>query len=649
MIGGATQQLGRVGDVVVDGTPLMLVPGTYMCRPADALAPQINQGAAEYPNFNQDNDSPWAAVQTSGGYGLRRYADRSDDQRRAMYLEARGVDARYDGQVTLGPEVVSGTTFLESPVIWIGQFEVSGTVHLIVVAGLKVFELDPDTLGLTELLTLPNIPLPQAVGVFGTRLVFGYGADHTAQYTSDLSTLGDVQDDTPTSLYAWAFTSDRAAAYIAGGTAVTDWYKVTSSADGATAYSDTLTVCGSAQTRITTILPGGGVAILFVLKENELGVIGESAVYRTLVPFDTRYALNGVQARWWLGLPDEQQRGPLVIFFPRDRGLWSYQPSAEASGTAMNVSPWAGPGIHPLNARGSVTAIQGSARYLYYVIQGTETDVWMNVKDARTGADHNYIHFGDAACQAMYLYQSDELAKLLFGRELHIAGVVLPLDGESPADNPNVRYTDEGLLTYPIMEWDLPDEVKIPRELKIVASNLVPASRYIVAQASYDGGGFFDVGAADTDGTTTIPLPGTPIKALQVRVTLHSDDNTESPILRAVVARATITPKTRRVWEFRVKMPAGSTAMLTDDTQNIHTTTTSLWAALSSGAPVMFIDRWGDRWLARVTALAEQATIKEPDRTPEWSLAVRLLEVSPFVESFRWDVGVWDDAASIWS
>ena len=68
-----------------------------------------------------------------------------------------------------------------------------------------------------------------------------------------------------------------------------------------------------------------------------------------------------------------QRRGPGARLpgagAPRERSLWEYAPADQLSGTASCIAPWSIAYRRPPNARGTVTAIQGSSRWLYHAVQ----------------------------------------------------------------------------------------------------------------------------------------------------------------------------------------------------------------------------------------------------------------------------------------
>lgn len=654
---GPIPQHGLSGMVRVHGIELMLDPGSWVCGEGEQFAPQQAQGAVQYVDFNPHRQ-PWEIAGLDGGYGLKRVSDKpqGDAMRRKMYHEAHNISCRDGGLITLSDELQVSATALSGTPLWIGEFtpssgSLSGSPQVVVVTDDgKIWTVNSDfTLSLQ--CVLPSAPRRNAIGEFSGNLIIGYGATRTAQYTTNLTTLADVINATPAAIYIWAFTSDRAAAYVAGGATTADGNDVVSSTTGINAYSigANIITCGTSESFITALAPGGGLALLFIGKETELGEIDNSGVYRQLVPFDSKLSTNCRLLRWYLATTADEQRGPVVLFFSRERGLWSYQPQTDAAGTAKNMSPWAAQGIHPDNVRGIPTALQGTARWLYYTITNSDTGkYYLLAQDARTGAIHGSLaDLETNECQAMTV--SALLGggpRLYLGYGDRLATIILPLDGDSPLDNPACRYVSEGYIDFSEIDYDFPDEMKILFSIRIIADDLSPAVRYVEVYTSEDGGAFTLIGSV-ANSPATVLIPNTPtVRRVGVRLKLYSDSRLETPRVRAAVLRGSINPDLYRSWTFSATTPAGSLSSQWDDLQNPYGSITTLWAARRAGTPIEFVDRWRQTWEARIVQMQEMEIIREPDRPPETLISLRLIEVAATLSGdARYDdgSGIYDE------
>jgi hypothetical protein len=134
---------------------------------------------------------------------------------------------------------------------------------------------------------------------------------------------------------------------------------------------------------------------------------------------------------------------------------------------------------------------------------------------------------------------------------------------------------------------------------------------------------------------------------LGLRATLTTTDPTKTPQLRALVVRQSLNAKLYRLWVFQARSPAGAQS-LGDDTINPYTFQKALWALRTAGVPVIFVDRWGDRYQVRVLELGEQESYREPDRVPETVMGLKLLEVAgaaAALTSQTFALGAW---ANFW-
>jgi hypothetical protein len=657
----------EAGQVIIHGIPLRLVPGTYVMGEAERFGDKISTGDLRYADFSPDENG-FPTTSCHGGYGLRRYSDlNSSETALTMYLEADGVECFEAGHIYLSPLQIDETLPWEEgdtqgPPVWIGVVNDSGTRKLACVAGDVLFERDgtnhPGRGTWTRNARLAGTAIQGAVGVFGNKLIIGYGAAATAQYTSDLTTLGDLLDDAtePAKLYVWAVTADCAASYIAGGTTTSDHYKVMSSSDGATDYTGS-TECGSFSTEITSLAPGGLVAIVFVGKEEELGCIDGNGVYRSLIPLDSTLSTNCRGMRWWMGAGGTEQRGPVVIFFPRDRGIWAFQPTSTTSGNASNITPWANPGVRPLNVRGQATALQGSARWLYYAIQNGDGDSWIVRRDARSGATHNFLTVGKGTdCRALgivSIYGGNPM--FFFGKGNGVSYVILPLDGESPLSDPACRFAPTGIVTLPDADLNLPDENKVLYSHRLVLEGMGSGCT-VQVQINTDGGDYSSIGTASS-GTfyEASHISGVSCKRWGRQFVLSTTDPERTPIIRAIVTRAYLNTRLLRQWAFEAYLPAGYLNNLTEDTADPYVTQRTLWNDRASGIPTTFTDAWGDTWNVKVKGIQEKETERPAETgfegdTPviERRIALLLLETKRTGGNIQWGSFKWGSPYAQW-
>ena len=441
-------QPGQQEEVILGGLPMQLVPGKYVIQEADRFGEKVSQGDLKYADFNPYESSQTTTTLVSGA-GLNRYTDVEDPAKVVTYYKETSNVSCVAMPVVLSPEMLQQSLpgAIDTPV-WMGEIIIApgGTRHMLAVGPNAVWERATSGVW-TKLIDLPAAPIQNAVMVFRNTLIIGYGSARTGQATSDLTTLVDVTGNSGPAgpdagpIYIYACTSDHATAYVAGSN-TGDPTIVLASLKPTNEFT-TPTQTGTGQIR--SLAPGGGIALLYVGKDTELGELDQDGLYRTLIPFDGVVTGSCQPLRWYLSSGADAQRGPTVLVFPRGQGLWMYAPSSITSGDSYNISPWSQPWLHPPNAHGQVTAIQGSSRWLYFAVtRRADGHTWIYRRDAATGASHTWLDLGVGKCLSIALTAMVPVSPgnpvLLIGFGTSVFSVQLPLDGDSEADDATTKF-----------------------------------------------------------------------------------------------------------------------------------------------------------------------------------------------------------------
>lgn len=630
-------QPGQVEEVILGGLPMQLVPGKYVIQEADRFGEKVSQGDLKYADFNPYESSQSTSTLISGA-GLQRYTDVLDPTTVTTYYKETSNVSCVAMPAVLSPEMLQqplpGAT---SGLVWMGELVTAdGVRHMLGVGAGGIWQRA--TSGVWSLvLALPATPLQNAVGVFRNTLIIGYGALHTGQATADLTALVDVTGNSTAAsgpdtgpLFIYAFTSDHANSYVAGST-TGDPTIILASLNAASNYQ-TPTQTGTGAVR--SLAPGGGIALVYVGKDTELGEIDTTGIYRTLIPFDGTYPGNCQPLRWYISSGSDAQRGPTVLVFPRAHGLWLYAPSTITAGDSYNISPWSQPWLRPPNARGQITAVQGSARWLYFAVQrASDGHTWIYRRDAATGASHTWLDLGAGKCSTMAITTlvptSPGNSVLLIGYGNSVLTVQLPIDGDSEVDDPTVRHQLIGYLDLPDTELGFPDEDKIPISVRLSSGSLAPNQRWFDVDYAIDEGAWVRLG------TINSPLPGSELmfpsqlvfRRLSIRIWFHSSDGVESPMLFGVSVRMSLNPKLYRLFVLQTTVPTASFDTLADNLQNPYTLMQSLWQRRRDGFPVEYADPWNDQFLVRILKMQQSQMLRQPELVPETTLDFTLLEV----------------------
>jgi hypothetical protein len=650
---------GQPDQIVIDGMPMQLVPGKYSVEEADRFGEKVSQGTLKYADFNP-YESAHAVAAFTGGAGLRRYTDAGDDPSKVatLYTESNNVNCAFAPAV-LSPQVsLYALPGAVKPAVWIGENWRSNMIgearRLVAIAevatGTGVFSRQ--TTGPWQLdVTIPAKfgPIGAACGIYNGILIVGFGSAYLAASVDTAGVVGQVLQgpgEAPASapLYVWAYTSDHAANYIAGGPSNSHYFRVMSSVAPASLYAVPVS-CGD--TLINGLAPGGGLVLVYVGKVDALGCIDNEATYHDLIPFDSRLDTNCRPLKWLLASGADQARGSLALVFPRERSLWEYAPSDQFSGTASCIAPWSMAYRRPPNARGTVTAIQGSSRWLYYAVQNSAGNTWIYKNDQTTGAPHTYLYLGHVDVRAMqisHMFTGNPLLFFSYGNQM--GQVTLPMDGDAEFDDTNCRYAMQGYLDMPDIDLGFPDEDKIGFSVRVIADDIVSRNRYIRVEASIDGEPYIELGYVTTSPSGEVRFPlGTTAKRIALRLWMYTDDAGATPKLWGVSCRVSLNTKTYRLFVFQTKLPSGSFNTLADDLQNPYLQIIQSWRIRAKGVPIPYQDPWNDPYQVRLLKFQQQQALREPDRSPEWVLDWTLLEflagevsVGDFVYDMAWTI-----------
>ncbi len=665
VISGPRPQIGRPATVeIIDNSnnwyPLIVIAGQYKVTEAQRFGDKVSTGAISYQDFNP-YESAAVSAHFQGGYGLREYSDIVLTPRdpSTFVKETSNVDTS-EGIAILSPAIPAETLpNSTAPVIWMGELTISGTLQFYAVCGFQgscIYSRGSGGTWTQCTGTTAGIPVAGAVGSFNGRLILGYGAavNTPAQFTTNGgATFATVTDGTG-NVFISAITTDKVSAYIAGGISG-GWgangrgsAQVMASTTGSTFDPASIVKCGNPDWPITALAPGGGLVNLFVAKQDQLGELDSSNVYRTLMPFDSVLPRNGLGMRWYfargagtgpaapavsISEGGSEAVGPLILLVPRDNQLWLYAPSSASAGQAQNLTVWANPELRPPNARGETKALLGTARWLYSAITDVNGHTWILKRDGRTGATHTWLDLGVHTCTAIGWTPLDGTTlgapHLFLGYDNNVLNVTLPFNTEWPPDDTSVRYQTSGTMDTPDIDLGFPSEPKVLFSVQIVADAL-SLNQTCEVLYSLDGGAFQVLGTATVSPETEILFsdPRPSARFVTLRAALTSTDTSHTPQLRALVLRCSLNTKLYRLWNLVAIVPAGAGTLPSDSLRNPKTVIDGLWALRRAGIPVIFQDRWKTRYQVRILEIEETEVAREPGGPLETAVALQLLEVS---------------------
>jgi hypothetical protein len=217
-----------------------------------------------------------------------------------------------------------------------------------------------------------------------------------------------------------------------------------------------------------------------------------------------------------------------------------------------------------------------------------------------------------------------------------VARTQLPFDGDLVLDNETANSIPLGTtctVDFPYDDGGLADEDKVAASVRVISRNAVAVNRTITVYYDIEESRSYRLlGTATVSPHQELVFPAgvtRTFKRLGLRAVLTSSSPTNTPVLVALGLRYFPTPKLYRYYSFAAMLPAGSTPLGSDSTQNAKRVMDDLWSIRMSGTPTEFYDRWGDFHAARIIQLGEKDVKDERERVPETQFPVLLLETLP--------------------
>ncbi len=644
-------QIGTPGIVTLDSHPLMIVKGSYVDTEGNRFGDKIAVGDLRYSDF-----SPYETAEGAGrwdaGFGLKRYSDLEDYAGAHRFtLECDDVDAANGYIIMSGRKVLETLPSNTAPLFFMSEFTDNTGFKWFIglssqISGLYTRDAAGDWHNVAVTWAAP----PTCAAIFGNVLMIGFGSALVATWTSDLVTFTGIVDNSgATPLYAFAFTSDRASAYMAGGDASTKSYQIMASVDGKVFTDASITPASPPGTPIVAMAPGGSSAIVYYATNAGLWQLTTIAsTVQQLVPFDWPHSTNGTGLGWWLGRGDDQQRGPSILHFVRDNDPYVYTPGQTGSaGTAIDIAPWADANLQPPNQTGVPTAWFGTARFLYYAYTNPVTlNTYLVRRSFKTGGTTHYWDLGVHACQAIAMTDNTIGAQpqLIVGYGNDVVRTPIQRSGGTPQSDTECRYIDYGEMRLPQADMGFPDEPKIEFAIHVEADNLMENVRYIEVQYALndDTAAFTILGTAFTSPVTKILFdqPNPTDLHMHVKLLFYNLEPTDTLRLNGLTLRRSINPLLYRWWEFDAWIPAGE-GSYADDLQNPKTLRDALWAARVAGIPVVYTDEYGDRHYVRIMNLKFSTVQVQVNGPPQEVCHVVLLQsqsAHPFTTNFQFGV-----------
>ena len=313
------------------------------------------------------------------------------------------------------------------------------------------------------------------------------------------------------------------------------------------------------------------------------------------------------------------------LWLPLPQGLFRFRPGElRPSGPERlgeNDSP----------IRGRVTACAGDAHFLYTALRDETGHVTLLALNPDKDSWHPLARLGRVDCRHMWV--SDRPGpnpRLFIATGGSLAAMVLPRGSANPLHDPNCRYASSAELTLSRFDAGFAAQPKAFLALALSGDRLT-ASTWV--DASYrlgDRASFRQLGRFAADGQRIEFGPEAAATAIDLRLSLHTDDPTTSPVIHAASLAYAVRADFKRVFEFVVRI-ADHTPLRDGrrDRRSGREIKLAIAAAAATREPVVLVSPDGEHVEALVRGAEAQARRSEAGRDLEWLMPVTATEYRP--------------------
>ena len=349
---------------------------------------------------------------------------------------------------------------------------------------------------------------------------------------------------------------------------------------------------------------------LYALRPGAAG--GAVAERRWSQPVRDSSPSNGRGAAVWRG----------ALWLPLPQGFVRFRP-----GDLAAVGPERlGENDSPI--RGRVTACAGDAHFLYAALRDEAGQTTLLALNPDRGSWHPLARLGRVDCRHMWV--SDRPGpnpRLYIGAGGSLAAVVLPRGSANPLHDPNCRYAARADLYLSRFDAAFAAQPKVFLALALTGDRLTASSGVDAAYRLADGTPFRRLGRFAAGGQRIEFGPAAAAAAIDLRLTLHSDDPATTPVVHAAALAYAVRADFKRVFEFTVRI--ADRAPLRDgrrDRRSGREIKRAIAAAAATREPVVLVGPDGEHVEALVRGADARAQRSEAGRDPEWLMRVTATE-----------------------
>lgn len=314
-----------------------------------------------------------------------------------------------------------------------------------------------------------------------------------------------------------------------------------------------------------------------------------------------------------------------ALWLPLPQGLYRFRSgeltSAGPERLRENDSP----------IRGRVTACAGDAHFLYAALRDETGHTTLLALNPDQDSWHPVANLGRVDCQ--HLWVSDfpgPNPRLYIAAGGSLAVIVLPRGSANPLHDSNCRFAGRADLALSSFDAGFAAQAKAFLAVTISGARLVASTWVDAAYRLGDDSDLRPLGRFAASGQRLEFGPEAVAAAINLRLTLHSDDPTTTPVIHAASLAYAIRTDFKRVFDFVVRI--ADQAPLRDgrrERRSGREIKQSIAASAATREPVVLVSPDGEHVEALVRGAEAQARRSEAGRDLEWQMPVTATEYRP--------------------
>ena len=281
--------------------------------------------------------------------------------------------------------------------------------------------------------------------------------------------------------------------------------------------------------------------------------------------------------------------------------------------------------------RGRITACAGDAHFLYAALRDETGQTALLAFNPDQQSWHPLAQLGRVDCRHMWVTdRPGPNPRLYAGAGGSLATIVLPRGSANPLHDPNCRFAASAEVYLSRFDAAFAAQPKAFLALTLSGERLMASSWVDAAYRLADGGPFKRLGRFAASGQRIEFGSEAAATAIDLRLTLHSDDPASTPVVHAVSLAYAIRADFKRVFQFVARI--ADQAPLRDgrrDRRSGRSIKQAIAAAAATREPVVLVSPDGEHIEALVRGAEAEGRRSEAGRDLEWLMPVTATEYRP--------------------